>query len=446
MRRYLLKRMTYIILTLLASCPGCNRKGLVQDQPNILFIMADDLGYGELGCYGCKDIRTPVLDKLAKEGIRFTDFYANAPVCSPTRLAFLTGRYQQRFGMDDALYYQEMGRGIPGDVKTIAGELAGNGYATGLFGKWHVGYDMDRRPLQQGFENFFGILGGNHHLFKHFDKIGVYDFWSGNDTITREGYTTELITEEAIAFIRENQKNPFFLYLSHLAPHFPYIGSTDEQKDVRPKHKSWMEGDSGTYAAMVEHMDSEIGRVLNLLDELGLRDQTLVVFTSDNGGAEYAPYSRNDPFRGFKSSIWEGGIRVPCIVRWPGALSAGEVTGQVGITMDWTTTFSRLTGLKFFTEVQDGIDLLPILKGEKPIEQRNLFWRVKSGPVRKVPEAYRAVRHQHWKLIEQYEGERWLFDLEKDPGESLNLASDHPMLTDQLIQKLDDWESLMEVK
>lgn len=435
-----------MILTLLAASQGCKQRDQVKAPPNILFIMADDLGYGELGCYGCTDIRTPVLDNLAEEGIRFTSFYANAPVCSPTRLAFLTGLYQQRLGIDDALYYQEMGRGIPLDVQTIAGELAGLGYATGIFGKWHVGYDMDRRPLQQGFESFLGILGGNHHLFKHFDKIGVYDFWSGNDSLVREGYTTELITQEAMSFIREHQDDPFFLYLSHLAPHFPYLGPADEQKDVRPNHKSWMEGDSGTYAAMVEHMDSEIGRVLNLLDELGLRNQTLVVFTSDNGGAEYAPYTRNAPFSGFKSSIREGGIRVPCIVSWPGVLSDGEVSDQVGITMDWTTTFSMLAGLKTFAEVQDGIDLLPILKGEKPIKQRTLFWRVKSGPVRRVAEPFRAVRHQHWKLIEQYGGDRWLYDLKEDPGESLNLVSDHPLVTDQLIEKLDNWEHLMEVK
>ena len=240
--------------------------------PNIVFILADDLGYGDPGCYGCDDIRTPHLDQLAAEGVLFTDFYANAAVCSPTRAAFLTGRYQQRIGLDNALYYQEMGRGLPKDGETIADALRSVGYATGLSGKWHVGYDRQRQPRQQGFDHFFGLLGGNHHYFKHMDRIGVPDLWLNNKAIQREGYSTDLITEDAIAFIETHHEKPFFLYLSHAAPHFPWQGPNDRDKVIKPKDKTWQQGDRKTYVAMVESMDRGIGKVLAKLDQLKLRN------------------------------------------------------------------------------------------------------------------------------------------------------------------------------
>ena len=433
----------FIVGASMFSCTPQKKETL---KPNIVFIMADDLGYGELGCYSCQDIHTPNIDFLAEEGVRFTDFYANAPVCSPTRAALLTGRYQQRLGMDDALSYQEMGRGLAVDGETIADALKSAGYSTGLFGKWHVGYDFERRPLQQGFDYFFGILGGNHHYFKHMDRIGVYDLWFGNDTIIRNGYTTHLITEEAIEFIEDNKEYPFFLYLSHLAPHFPYLGPMDSLKDVRPNHKSWQkEEDPQTYISMVEYMDSEIGRVLEKIKKLGLSDRTLVVFTSDNGGAHYAPYNRNAPFSGYKASLWEGGIRVPCIVRWPGVLPAGEVTTQVGITMDWTATFRRLAGLDSNLE-EDGIDLMPILAGNKPWQERTLYWRVKSGPIRKVESEFWAVRQGEWKLlIEQNDSsDTYLFNLKNDPGETTNLKNNHAEVVKQLKGQLDTWEKSMD--
>jgi len=420
-----------------AAVPG--NPSATPPRPNIVFIMADDLGYADLGCYGADDIRTPALDRLAAEGLRFTDFYANGAVCSPTRVAFLTGRYQQRVGMDNALYYQEFGRGLPADGQTIASTLQAVGYATGLSGKWHIGYDHTRMPLQQGFEHFFGLVGGNHHYFEHMDRIGVHDLWRGNQTVQREGYTTDLITDDALAFIERERNQPFFLFVAHVAPHFPWQGPGDAGKDVRPKTKSWQQGDRKTYVAMVESMDEGIGKILEKIDETGLREKTLVVFTSDNGGHTY---SSNAPFRGAKASIWEGGARVPCIVRWSGITPEGSATAQVAITMDWTATFRRLAGIEPDPLGEDGIDLTPILTASGPQVERTLFWRRTKGPVRKNVEEARAVRQGKWKLIEQKEsGEKLLFDLRADPGETANRIPEQPDLAKKLVTLLDEWEA-----
>ncbi len=420
-----------LLLTLLSTAQA--------ESPNILFILADDLGYGDLSCYGATDIETPHLDQLARDGIRFTDFYANGAVCSPTRAAFLTGRYQQRLGLDNALYYQEMGRGLPEDGETVADALKTAGYHTGLSGKWHLGYDFERRPNQQGFDHFFGLLGGNHHYFQHMDRIGVHDLFLDNEPIKREGeYSTDLITEDAISFIEKNQEGPFFLYLSHAAPHFPWQGPNDQDKVVEPRKKSWQQGDRETYVAMVESMDAGIGRVLAKLDELGLREKTLVVFTSDNGGHSY---SSNAPLRGEKATIWEGGTRVPCIARWPGVFPTGVESAQTGMTMDWTATFRRLAGLEADPDLEDGIDLMPLLTSDGAARDRTLYWRRQKGPVRKSVDEGRAVRQGKWKLIEQATGERYLFDLEADISESNNLLDAKPELASELSKKLDAWEA-----
>lgn len=405
-------------------------------KPNILFILADDLGYGDLSCYGAPDIRTPHLDRLAKEGLRFTDFYANGSVCTPTRAAFLTGRYQQRIGLEDAVTYQEMGRGLPGDGRTLADALLAAGYATGLVGKWHLGYDHDRRPLQQGFGHFLGLLGGNHHYFEHMDRIGVPDLWLGNEPVERPDYSTDLFTAEAIAFLERSREQPFFLYLAHAAPHFPWQGPDDRDKKVEPKKPSWQQGDRATYAAMVERMDQGIGQVLARLEELGLKDRTLVVFSSDNGGHTF---SRNAPLRDYKATLWEGGIRVPCIARWPGVLPADATTAQVAITMDWTATFRRLAGGGTDPAGEDGRDLLPLLTGQEPASERNLFWRSKKRLRQKAPEG-RAVRQGRWKLVEYVDGPSGLYDLEADVGEEHNLLPSKPELARSLRAEMDAWE------
>lgn len=407
-------------------------------RPHVIFILADDLGYGDLGCYGCDDIRTPNLDTLASEGVRFTDFYANAAICSPTRAAFLTGRYQQRIDLEDALYYQEMGRGLPLGGKTLADSLKEAGYATALAGKWHLGYDAGRRPNQQGFDRFFGLLGGNHHYFKHMDRIGAPDLFQDEKPIERAGYSTDLISDEAIRFLRElTPRKPTFLFLSYNAPHFPFQGPDDRGKPVQPQKKNWQQGDRPTYVAMVESMDAGIGRVLAEVDRLGLRDQTLVVFTSDNGGDIH---SRNAPMRDHKGSLWEGGTRVPCIARLPEVLPAGKETRQAGITMDWSATIRRMAGLPKDEALEDGIDLLPMMTGRKPVVERTLFWRRIRGPVRRKTPEGRAVRRGKWKLVEPPDGEPFLCDLEADVSETRNLITGHSRIAWELKGLLDDWE------
>lgn len=410
------------------------------EKPNILFIMSDDQGYGDLGCYGATDLNTPHLDQLAKDGVRFTDFYANAPTCTPTRAAFLTGRYQQRLGLDNALTYQETGRGLTIGAPTIASDLRRKGYVTGLSGKWHLGYDAGRTPSDQGFDHFFGLLGGNHHYFKHMDRIGVPDLWLGRKATESDGYSTDLISGDAIDFIQKNHERPFFLYLSHAAPHFPFQGPRDREKIVEPKKKSWQIGDRKTYISMVEHMDQCIGEVLAEIDRLGIREQTLVVFTSDNGGDIHA---RNAPFSGVKSSIHEGGIRVPCISRWPGTLPAGREVSSPAMTMDWSATIRRLAGHHADPSREDGVDLMPLLTGEIPeLHDRSLFWRRKSGPKRKVDNPSRAVRNGEWKLFENTDGsgERFLYNLSVDPGETTNLITSEVKRAYELSAELDEWE------
>ena len=415
--------------------------GLLAERPNIVFIMADDLGFGDLSCHGAPDLSTPHLDRLAQQGMTFSDFYANAPVCSPTRAAFMSGRYQQRIGLDNALYYQEMNRGLAADGVTLADSLQAAGYVTGLSGKWHLGYDRGRRPLQQGFDHFFGLLGGNHHYFQHMDRIGVPDLWLADRAISREGYTTDLITKDAVEFIDRNQAQPFFLFVAHTAPHFPFQGPHDQAKIVEPKRKSWQVGDRATYIAMVQHMDQRIGDLLAELDRLSLSSRTLVVFTSDNGGDVH---SRNLPFSGGKSMLQEGGIRVPCLARWPAKLEPGTTCSVPAITMDWTATIRRVVGLKADPDLEDGIDLLPLMQGEDvQAPGRALFWRRKSGPVRKVKNPSRAARKGDWKLLEMTDGSgnRSLYNLRSDPAESKNVIDEHPDLAQQLSGELDDWEA-----
>lgn len=426
--------MRKIIFVVLAVGLVCESEAA--ERPNLVFILADDLGYGDLGCYGCPDIRTPRLDKLAAQGVRFTDAYSNGSVCSPTRAAFITGRYQQRIGLEWAVYYDVPEEGLPLQETSLATMLHQAGYFTAMSGKWHLGYG-DWNPTRHGFDRFFGMLGGNVHYFEHYGRKGTPDLWLDEKPVKRAGYITDLIAEEAIRFVSETGDRPFFLYVPFNAPHFPFQGPGDVDRTVTPK-QGWQTGDRETYAAMVESLDTNVGRIVDAIDARGLGNNTLIVFTSDNGGDIH---SRNAPLAGGKGKLSEGGIRIPCIARWTGRFPSGKVTSQPVITLDFSATFLKLAGASApENRPLDGIDLLPVLEGTSSID-RVLFWRRALDPWRKNVVPQRAVRQGRWKYVDHPDGKQALFDLASDVSETENLRDTHPEIAERLRRQLDDWEA-----
>jgi arylsulfatase A-like enzyme len=419
------------------GCAAKTKTSLRQGQkPNVVFILADDLGYADVGCYGATDIRTPNIDRLRSEGVKFTDFYANGPVCTPTRCGLMTGRYQQRIGgLEWAIHPGMKGMGLPDREKTIADLLRDGGYATGMSGKWHLGYEKKFRPMQHGFEHYFGLLSGNHDYFTHRESNGEPDLWLGDRPVEMDGYSTHLITQYALQFMQEMKDKPFFLYVAYNAPHFPYEGPSD--RGMKFEKKEWpIKGSRKTYIEIVEEMDKGIGQILAALDRDGLANNTLVVFASDNGGITY---SHNGPLSHKKGDLWEGGIRVPCIARLPGVIPAGSESKQVGITMDWTASIAAMAGvLPPKDRTFDGIDLMPILSGKSPEVARTLFWR-RVDP--KETKTHVAIREGNWKYIQTLENkEQYLYDLSSDIGEKSNLAMAMPQRCTDLKEKITDWE------
>ncbi len=421
--------MTSLLLAAALSCAPA-----AAEKPNVVFILADDLGYGDLGCYGCPDIRTPNLDRLAKDGVRLTDFYANAMVCTPTRCALMTGRYQQRIGgLEWAIYPGVKRLGLPPKERTIARLLRERGYRTAMTGKWHLGYTNDRAPNHHGFERFFGLLSGNHNHFTHKEPNGEPDLYLDTKPVEQKGYSTHLITDHALKFLDEIKAQPFFLYVAYNAPHFPFQGPDDAGREIT--RQGWSKGTRETYVKMVEGIDEGVGKLLAALKTYGLDEKTLVVFTSDNGGWYL---SRNAPLRGQKTEVWEGGIRVPCVARFPGKLPAGKTSSQVGITMDWTATIAALAGVTAPKDrAFDGIDLLPLLSGKEPVKKRTLFWRRVDHTATKT---HRAVRDGDWKYIDETSGKQYLFNLADDVGEKNNLAGKMPEKTHALKKLVEQWE------
>ena len=420
-----------------------------ETRPNIVFILIDDFGYADSGPYGAKDIRTPHIDRLAREGVRFTDFYANAPVCTPTRAGFITGRWQQRVGLEWAFGFTAEsfrrrggewvretdmhGLGLPTSVPTLPQYLKAAGYATGAFGKWHLGYKDEYNPTRRGFDEYFGELLGHADYYNHAYYDGTYALRDGLKPVKVEGYLTDLLNRRAVDFIGKHAREPFFLYVPHLAVHAPF------QPPDRPKpgvtKANMYDGDRGIYAAMVERVDDGVGTILAELAKQGVLDNTLVVLSSDNGGERY---SDNSPLFHHKSTLWEGGIRVPCIMRWPAKLPRGAVTPQVGITMDLSATFAAIAGAKAAEgRPFDGIDLIPILTGARPPETRTLAWRIdRTGRQQK------AVRHGDWKYMQDGNVEM-LFDLAEDIGERRDLSFKEPEKLADLKRRLASWEAEM---
>lgn len=401
-------------------------------KPNIIFIMADDLGYGGLSCYGNKVIKTPHLDALAATGVKCTDFHSNGAVCSPTRAALMTGRYQQRSGVEGVITaksHREVGLGL--EEKTMAEAMKELGYATALFGKWHLGYDRKFGPVKQGFDEFEGFVSGNVDYHNHIDQEGFFDWWKQDKKEDEKGYITDLITEDALGFIERKKAEPFLLVLHHGAPHYP-IQDRDtpgfrEVRDGKGKRAPQPKVDRpAVYARMVEIMDEGVGRIVAKLDELKLRENTLLVFCSDNGPAmTVSPVD----LRGRKGQLFEGGHRVPGIFNWPSVLPKGSECSTPIMTMDLMPTFIAMAEGKA-VEGLDGCDVTGILKG-KETKREPLFWRFKG---------HVAVRDGKWKLLRQKGKKAMLFDLSKDRGETIDLSEKAPDQAQRLLQLIEAWE------
>ena len=426
-----MKTSVLILTCLLATAPA-----LAAGKPNIIIILADDLGYADLGCQGCQDIPTPHIDSIAASGVRFTDGYATHPVCSPSRAGLVSGMYQHRFGFEHNSgpeRYASPKFGVPRSIPTLAERLKAAGYATAMAGKWHIGFKEGLRPHERGFDSFYGFLSGARSFYP--DPGGRSPIVRNGTPIRNEpAYLTDALGGESAAFIERSKGKPFFLYLSFNAVHSP-LEATSEYEDRFP---NITERKRKTYAGMTAAMDDAVGEVLSKLREHDLEANTLVFFYSDNGGPTWQTTSRNDPLRGFKTDLFEGGIRVPFLVQWKGVIPAGLVYGQPVMGFDVHATALAAAGLPLDSEPKlDGVDLLPFLKGEKagPPHER-LFWR--SG-------RSHAVREGDWKLVHQPRAadRTLLFNLAEDIGEQTDLSEKMPEKLKQLEAAYQDWTARM---
>ena len=414
-------------------------------RPNIVVILADDLGYGDLGCYGHPANKTPHLDRLAEEGLKFSDFHANGPMCSPTRAALLTGKYQHRFGrpFESALSEKAPHIGLPMAVATIPRVLKQAGYATGMYGKWHLGCRAPHLPNRFGFDDFRGLLTGDGDHISHISRSGAEDWYHNKQIEMETGYSAELVTKHSVDFMRRNRDKPFFLYVAHLVIHFPWQAPGEAAHRARGNDYEGPEklgphpqGEVGPVVrAMVEAVDRSVGEIMATLRELGLDQNTLVFFTSDNGG--YVAYdgrfqgelSSNGPCRGQKGQVWEGGHREPAIAWWPGRITPDTVTHETAMTMDLLPTFAELAGMAA-PDGMDGVSLAPLLFDDRPLAERDLFWRMRANW---------AARRGPWKLV-CVDGERRLFNLAEDIGETNDLSAAHPAVVEELQASYDAWQ------
>lgn len=435
----LTRSIALLILLTSTACskevPNSNNKN--SNPPNVVLIMADDLGYHDLGCYWNENHLTPHIDKLAKNGIRFTDFHSNGAVCSPTRAALMTGRYQQRAGIEGvvtALNHRDTGLAI--DEITMADFFKKQDYKTGLIGKWHLGYDTIYSPVKNGFDYFKGFVSGNIDYHSHVDQVGHYDWWHNTETIQEEGYSTDLITSNAINFIAEHKEQPFFLYIAHESPHYPYQGRNDKADRIPGNNKFNTLGSrkdrKGAYKEMIEAMDDGIGDLISYLENQNLLENTLLLFISDNGAAGTGS---NYPLRGNKASVWEGGHRVPAIAYWKNHIEP-STSEETILTMDIFPTLVDLVNPNFTQEFEpDGKSFLPLLNNQKNnshLKNRPLFWRTKNK---------KAVRLNEWKLV--IDKKPHLFNLNEDIEEKNNLIEENDEIREYLLALLRNWETEM---
>lgn len=418
-------------------------------RPNIVYIVADDLGFADLGCYGGRDATfgpvSPVLDGLAANGLMFTQGYANAPVCSPTRFALMTGRYQYRLrgAAEEPINSKSRGSttlGLPPEHPTLPSLLRASGYRTALIGKWHLGYPPSFGPLRSGYDEFYGPMAGGVDYFTHCDSRGQHDLWFGEEERADEGYLTDLITARSVDWVDRmaagaQAGTPFFLSLHYTAPHWPWETRDDEALALEVKDNLFHlhGGNIHTYRRMIHHMDEGIGQVMAALQRHGLADNTLVVFTSDNGGERF---SDNWPLVGGKMDLTEGGIRVPWIAHWPAVIAPGGVSAQQCMTMDWSATMLDAAGAQADpAHPLDGVSLMPVLRDAGHSFRRPLHWRMNHR-------GQRALRDGDWKYL-RVDGNDYLFNIPADERERANHAAREPARLAAMRKAWEAWEATM---
>mgnify|MGYP006164497581 CR=1 FL=1 len=428
-----------------------NESELIMQAPNIVFIVADDLGFADLGCYGGRDAQfgrvSPHLDAMAANGIRFTQGYANSPVCSPTRFALMTARYQYRLrgAAEEPINSRSRGNpllGLPPEHPTLPSLLKQAGYRTALIGKWHLGYPPHFGPLRSGYDEYFGPMSGGVDYFTHRTSNGQHDLWFGEEEKSEKGYLTDLLSHRAVEYIermaarnRSEGPAPFLLSLHYTAPHWPWETRDDESLAQVVKNNLFHlhGGNIHTYHRMIHHMDEGIGRVMQALRCHGLERDTLVVFTSDNGGERF---SDNWPLVGGKMDLTEGGIRVPWIAQWPALIAPGQVTAQQCMTMDWSATMIEAGGAQPDpAHSLDGVSLLPVLRVPGHTFDRPLHWRMKHR-------GQRALRDGDWKYL-RVDGNDYLFNISSDERERANLAGREPKRLADLQGAWEQWNETM---
>jgi arylsulfatase A-like enzyme len=423
-----------------ALASGVLRGQPAGSKPNIVYIMADDLGYADLSCYGRREFRTENIDSIAARGTRFTQAYANSAVCSATRTALITGRYQYRLrvGLEEPIR-EGTDIGLPPGHPTLPSLLKRAGYGTTLIGKWHLGRLPKFGPLQSGYDHFWGFRGGALDYYTHKYDIAstdTEDLWDGDAQIHQTGYLTDLLGDRAVKVIGDyaSGKQPFFLSLHFNAPHWPWEAPGDEAESRRIKALVDRDGGSmKTYERMVIEMDLQVGRVLRALESGGIAGSTIVIFTSDNGGERFAD---TWPFTGKKTELLEGGLRIPALIRWPGHIPAGRITEQVAISMDWFPTLLAAAGAEAGGAYPpDGMNLLPQLTANAAPVPRKLFWRYHYN-------SQRAARDGDMKYL-RIAGNDFLFNVVDDPLERANLKWRRPEVYQRMIAQYEAWNATM---
>lgn len=403
-------------------------------RPNIIYIMADDMGYADLSCYGHKDYQTPYLDKLASQGVKFMNAYAAAPICTPTRTAFMTGRYPARtpVGLMEPLRGARKDSlvGLTANCTSVATLLKKNGYETYLVGKWHLGFDSLHSPLENGFDYFYGFKSGGIDYISHTNRNGREDLYENKAPIKKDGYATDLWRDKSVEIVNASHTKPFFLSIMFNAPHWPWQAPGDKPY---PNTILWTAGGGKEkYAAMIKSLDDAVGEIIKAIDNKNIASNTLVIFTSDNGGEQFSDMGI---YAGKKGQLREGGIKEPAFIRWRGTIAPNTVTQQVAITMDWTATILAAARVKPDPRFAlDGIDLLPVCTGNKKIVERTFYWRLFQDGEQK------AIRQANWKYL-QYEKGEFLFNLTVDPSEKTDIKAKHPDVFSQLKKKYSEWES-----